>query len=258
MLLAGAALARRIEAAEAAIGRGCAEGQPGTAILETGGGIAVFQGAESPLTRVVGLGLNGPVREADLQALESFFRTRGASVTIDVCPLADAGLLEWLAAHSYRISEFNNVLVKPLTGVERLPAPRVRKAALDQSELWSHTVGYGFFEQPELTDEEMDVGRGIFSMPGALCYLTSTGAGEDAGGGAMAICGGLATLFADSTIPRFRRQGLHGELIAARVNDATAAGCDLAAVSTLPGSGSQRNYERMGFCVVYTKATLVG
>ena len=48
----------------------------------------------------------------------------------------------------------------------------------------------------------------------------------------------------------------HRELIAARVNEALAQGCDLATASTLPGSGSQRNYERMGFEVVYTRVTL--
>ena len=48
------------------------------------------------------------------------------------------------------------------------------------------------------------------------------------------------------------------ELIAARLNEALARGCDLATASTLPGSGSQRNYERMDFQVVYTKVTMVG
>ena len=63
-------------------------------------------------------------------------------------------------------------------------------------------------------------------------------------------------LFADSTIARHRRRGLHHELIAARLNEALAQGCDLATASTLPGSGSQRNYERLGFEVVYTRVTL--
>jgi GNAT superfamily N-acetyltransferase len=104
----------------------------------------------------------------------------------------------------------------------------------------------------------MDVGRAIFWMPGAHCYLACTETGESAGGGAMAICGGLASLFADSTVPRFRSRGLHRELIAARIHEAVALGCELATASTLPGSQSQRNYERMGFQVVYTKITLVG
>lgn len=256
MIFAGEALARRVEAAEAAIARGCAEHQPDSAILEMGGGIAVFQGAESPLTQAVGLGLNGPVPEADLDALEAFFRSRGARVSIDLCPLADAGLVNLLANRGYQAAEFNNVLVRPLDGLEITLTPRVRRAVASEADLWAHTVGHGFFEQPELTDEEMDVGRAIFSMPGALCFLTASESGENTGGGAMATCGGLATLFADSTIPRFRGQGLQRELIATRLHEAAALGCDLAAATTLPGSGSQRNYERMGFRVAYTKVVL--
>ena len=61
-------------------------------------------------------------------------------------------------------------------------------------------MGRGFFDQGELTTEEMDVGRAIFAMPGALCYLAASSTGEPAGGAAAAIYGGLATLFADSTI----------------------------------------------------------
>jgi hypothetical protein len=33
-----------------------------------------------------------------------------------------------------------------------------------------------------------------------------------------------------------------------------AEGCDLAGASVAPGSVSQRNYERLGFQVAYTKA----
>jgi GNAT superfamily N-acetyltransferase len=54
----------------------------------------------------------------------------------------------------------------------------------------------------------------------------------------------------------FRRRGLHGELIAARLNEALVHGCHLATAGTRPGSTSQRNYERLGFEVVYTKVTL--
>jgi GNAT superfamily N-acetyltransferase len=68
----------------------------------------------------------------------------------------------------------------------------------------------------------------------------------------------LAALFADSTIAQYRRTGFHAELISARLNEALAQGCDLATASTLPGSGSQRNYERLGFEVVYTRVSLTG
>ena len=135
--------------------------------------------------------------------------------------------------------------------------PRVRRVLPDETDLWSYTVGRGFFDQAELTTEEMDVGRAICAMPGRAVLPGRLVDGEPAGAAAEAIYGGLATLFADSTIAHFRRGGLHAELIAARLNEAMAQGCELATASTLPGSGSQRNYERLGFEVVYTRVTLV-
>jgi GNAT superfamily N-acetyltransferase len=257
MVYADAALARRIEAAEAAGARACAA-HPGTAMLDVAGGCAIFAGADSPLTQAVGMGLNGPVSEPEIGGLEAFFRSRGARVAIDLCPLADPGLLETLAGRGYRLTEFNNVVVKRLAGAEIVLTPRVRRAVADEPDLWSYTVGVGFFDQPELTTGEMDVGRAIFAAPGALCYLAAADTGEAAGGAALAIHDGLATLFADSTIARFRRQGLHRELVSARLNEAIARGCDMATASMLPGSASQRNYERLGFEVIYTKVTLVG
>jgi GNAT superfamily N-acetyltransferase len=259
MIHADALLARRLEAAEAANARGCSSAPVGvvSATLEVAGGCAIFAGAESPLSHAVGIGLNGPVPGSELDAIEGFFRSRGSKVTIDLCPLADPGLLAALGDRGYRATEFSNVLVKRLAGTEMAFTPRVRRAIPGEGDLWSYTVGHGFFEQPHLTTEEMDVGRAIFDMPGAICYLAVNECGEPAGGGAAAMRDGLATLFADSALTRFRRQGFHRELIAARLNEALAQGCDLATASTLPGSTSQRNYERLGFEVVYTKVTLV-
>lgn len=252
-------LARRLEGAEAANARGCSSGPDGPpVVLDIAGGCAIFAGAESPLTQAVGIGLAGPVTEAEITTLEAFFRSRGARVVVDLCPLADGGLIEALGERGYRVTEFNNVLVKRMPGTEIVFTPRVRRATPGEVDLWSHTVGQGFFEQAELTAGEMNVGRAIFAMPGALCYLASGAAGEAAGGAAMAVHGGLATLFADTTVAGFRRQGLHRELIAARLNEAMAQGCDMAMAVTEAGSGSQRNYERSGFEVVYTKVTMAG
>ena len=254
MTFADRTLARRLEAAEAANARGCAPA--GAESQEIAGGCAIFAGADSPLTQAVGMGLAGPVSLAEIVALEAFFRSRGARVAIDLCPLADQAFTEALARRGYRITEFNNVLVKRLAGTEILFTPRIRRATADEMDVWSHTVGCGFFEQPDLTTEEMNVGRAIFGMPGAMCYLAAGDGGELAGGGAVAIRDGLATLFADSTLAAFRRRGLHRELIAARMNEAIAHGCDMATASTEAGSASQRNYERLGFEVVYTKVAL--
>jgi hypothetical protein len=83
MIYADTHLARRLEAAEAANARGC-NNQPGSAMLEVAGGFAIFVGIGSPLTQAVGIGLNGPVSEAEIQQLEQFFHSRGSRVSIDL------------------------------------------------------------------------------------------------------------------------------------------------------------------------------
>jgi GNAT superfamily N-acetyltransferase len=256
MIHADLALARRIERAEAENARGCTAAHPQAAAMAAAGGIAVFAGAESPLSRAVGMGLSGPVPEEELRSVEEFFRARSARPVIDLCPLVDPSLTELLLVRGYGVTEFDNVMVRRLAGIEMALTPRVRRGLADEVDLWSHTVGAGFFEHSELTTGEMDVGRAICAMPGAMWYLASLESGELAGGAAVAIHAGLATLFADSTIPAYRRRGIHRELISARLNEALAQGCDLATASAMPGSASQRNYERLGFEVAYTRLTM--
>ncbi len=262
MMHAGLELARRLEAAEARTGVACAEAHQrlspdvGAAVLEVAGGFAIFVGVHSPLTHAVALGMRGAVRADEVDRLEEFYRARGAGVSVELCPLADAGLVEILGKRGYRVTEFNNMLVRPLAGAEVAPAQAVvRVASADEELLWTRTVGRGFLEKDDLTAEEVDVGRAVWHMPGARCYLALSG-GRAAGAGVMAIGGGLAMLYADSTLLGFRGAGLQGELIRERLRAAMAEGCDLAAAATLPGSVSQRNYERIGFRVAYTKATL--
>jgi len=260
---AGLELARRLEAAEALNGVACAEAhqrlhpEQGAAVLNMGDGSAIFVGLESPLTHAVGLGMRGEVRADEMDRMEEFYRARGAAVSVDLCPLADASLVELLGARGYRATEFNNVLVRPLTGADFAPADtRVRLACADEKQLWARTVGRGFLEKDVLTPEEIDIGRAIWHMAGSRCYLALSG-DRAAAAGATTMRGGLATLFADGTMLGFRGAGLQGALIRERLRSAVEEGCDLATASTLPGSVSQRNYERNGFQVAYTKTILV-
>jgi hypothetical protein len=266
MIQAGLQLARRLEAADALNGVACAEASQrlnpglGAAVLEAAGGFALFVGVDSPLTHAVGIGMRGVVSADEMDRVEDFYGARNAPVSVDVCPLADASLLELLGARGYRVNEFNNVLVRALPGAEIGPAEgSVRLAGADdaaEEQIWTLTVGRGFLEKNDLTPEELDVGRTIWHMSGARCYLAESG-GRTAAAGAMSVEGGLATLFADSTVVGFRGAGWQGTLIRERLRAAAAEGCDLATAATMPGSVSQRNYERNGFQVAYTKAILV-
>ena len=53
-------------------------------------------------------------------------------------------------------------------------------------------------------------------------------------------------------------RGVQMALLQARLNTAREAGCDIAITLTTPGSASQRNVERAGFSLAYTRAIVKG
>jgi hypothetical protein len=249
------ALARRIEQAEAANGERCAAVQPGSAVAEFGGGRAVFVGVGSPLTHAIGVGLNGPVTPEELERLEAFFLSRGNPPVIDVCPLAHASLHEYVSERGYRVAEFNNQMVRTAGEVIPYAGVEVRPAVSGEEQLWARVLAQGFLDREEVNEEEIHVGRVLFRMAAARCYFALF-AGEPVSAAALAMERGVALLYADSTRAGWRGRGAHLALIAARLECARREGCDLATASVLPGSGSQRNYERLGFRVAYTKVVL--
>jgi hypothetical protein len=240
------ALARRIEAGEALNSSQCGES------IAVAGGYATFAGVGSPLTHAIGIGMNGPVSAGEFDRMEEFFRSRGVPVNLDYCPHTDYSLLELLGARGYRVVECNNVLAGPIAGGFDA---RVRMADPAEEPLWTRTMLRGFFGDRELNDIELDVGRRLMEMDCTTAWFGVVD-GKPVSAGAMNTRGKLALLFADSTLEEFRGQGFHLAVIRARLKHAASLGCDLATASTAPGSASQRNYERAGFRVVYTKLNM--
>ncbi len=264
--LADVALARRLERAEAL---GCVDyaramaalGTPGeTEVEPLAGGFMVFAGAGGPLSRAAGLGMTVPLTAADLDRVESFYARLGGPAQVDVCPYADRSLIDLLGARRYRISEFNNVLVRPLENSERQPPPpagiEIRAARPEEADVWSETVAAGFAGEDEVAPELIGVARPLFSLASGTPFIALVD-GYAAGGGILTLRDGLAGLFGTSTLPAFRNRGVQTALIRARLARAATAGALLAVCYTLPGTASQRNVERLGFRVAYTKLVMV-
>ena len=234
------ALACRLEAAEAAFGAELTEDR-----IWVAGGCAASLGPGSPLTHALGMGMNGPVEPADFDKLEAFYSERGAAPNIDLCPLADISMIELIGARGYRPVEFNNVLVRPITDEDSGGSLPDRAHDCEQ---WALTMSRCFFGEENIPDELMVASRALFNAKSSSSFLI----GDVAGCGFM-IQAGLATFYADGTRTMARGRGLQSALIRARIALSAELGCDLATASTLPGSQSQRNYERAGFRVAYTK-----
>lgn len=263
MIHADLHLARRLEAVWAAgaadFARTLAGWRPeaGACVEPVGGGYAVYAGVGSPFNRAAGVGLAGPVSPADLDQIEVFYRRRRAAPAVSVCPLADRSLVEGLGARGYRIRMFLNVHVRPLGQAPppaAAPGPPVTVVGPEAAHLWALTVSRGFAGCDDLAvpDGIADV---VARRLGVTCFLARV-QGLAAGGGAMSAQSGVAALFSASTRPGFRRQGVQTALLAARLAAAQDAGCDLATVETVPGSLSQRNAERAGFRVAYTRVIM--
>jgi len=78
-----------------------------------------------------------------------------------------------------------------------------------------------------------------------------------AGGASLRIADGVAQLCGAATLPEHRRRGVQTSLLAARLEEARRAACDVAVVTTQPGSKSQQNVQRRGFDLLYTRAVLL-
>jgi GNAT superfamily N-acetyltransferase len=259
-------LAQRLESADAADGSECAEAQatlnpdPGAAVISVAGGYAMFLGTASPLTHALAVGMHGPITADDLDQLEHFYTSRGAQVTIDVCPHADPSLTELLAARSYKISEFTNVLVRALAAGESFgacPPPfQIRRVEPDEEAAYTDVVVRGFFGRDYVSEEERKLGNVLFHMRGAHPHFALLD-GQPIAGGSVSVRCGVANCFADATLLPHRGRGAHTALIQARLAFAAEQGCDVITAGTTPGSVSQRHYERLGFQVAYTKTTMV-
>ena len=264
MLFADLALARRLETTDALAGVEFARAWArlnsfaGDVFLPVAGGYAGFGGIDSPLTQAFGLGLNGPVTEADMAAMEEFFRAHGSAVNIETCPLADPSLPKLLNERGYHPIEYSNVFVRELTEADSRAWPdptskvRVRRAGQDEAESYSILVTKSFFENVEIPQGLLDVFLSCFHAERAFFFLAEVD-GVAAGGGMMSVHQRVASLGGAGTLPEFRNRGVQQALLLARLAAAAESGCDLAMVATGPGSGSQRNVERQGFRVVYTR-----
>jgi uncharacterized protein len=264
MLHADMTLARRHERAAMAIeseyARSHAVMSPDfdVAVVPIADGVAIFAGVNSPMSQSTGLGLDGPVTEDDLEALEAVYHSRGAAARIVVCPLADDSLFSALNRRGYRLSEFEQVMIRALDDAPGpIASPGIEIVAIppDDGDRYIAAVGPNFTEDGILPPDLRDMMKAAMRMTYATSLLARVD-GKDAGGGSLLIHEGVAMLAGASTLPQFRNRGVQTTLLSERLRMARKAGCDLAVMGAKPGSASQRNAERRGFRVAYTKAVM--
>ena len=261
MRFADHALSQRLERAE---GHACAEyaearrrlyPESGAEWMEYAGTYAVFDGIDSPVTQSFGLGIFEELSAGTLDIIERFFLDHRAPALHEVSPLAGAAALNLIASRNYRPIEISNVLYRPVERPATAADGRIRAHLIgaQEGQLWAsiHAGGWSR-EHPELADFLLENGRISAARQPNLCFLAEM---EGRPGAAAVLCihEGVALLAGSATVPELRRHGLHRALVEARMRYAFDHGCDLAMMVAEPGSDSQRNAERKGFRVAYTR-----
>jgi hypothetical protein len=225
--------------------------------MEVSGTHSMFDTPDSPITQTFGLGMFARASASDLDRIEEFFTSRGAHVHHEISPFADASVWPLIARRHYEPFEFTSILCLDLQNV-KLPEPQsanglqVRLVTSDEADLYAETSARGWGHDPSSDDSLSALMRTSFAATGVSAFIVEK-EGCAIAAGSLNIQNGVALLAGACTIPEARRQGAQGLLLAARLKYAADAGCDLAAMGTLPGSESQRNAQRSGFQITYTR-----
>jgi GNAT superfamily N-acetyltransferase len=172
-----------------------------------------------------------------------------------VSPLAGVPTLDVLCARGYRPIEISSVLYQPLDqpAPPHVPGIAVRIVQPEEAGIWAQTGARGWIgEQPQLEGFLLEVLQLNAGRKDLLCFLAEID-GQPGAAGALSIHEGVALFAGAATVPELRRRGLQAALLEARLQCAFERGCDLAMMVAEAGSGSQRNAERQGFRVAYTR-----
>lgn len=255
-------LGRRLERAEGGIGvayvgvRRRLTPEVGAACVEIDGAYALFDGVDSLMNQSFAIGMTAPLTAASLDAYEGFFAGHGSAAQHEVSSLAGIDAWTLLAGRGYRPIDLSTVLVttldQPLAIAEQ-PGLRVRICAARDEDRWVAASMAGWSEWEEGAAQIETFARTTFANPAMHCFLVEDADGGALATGALGVIEGVALLAGASTVPAARGRGAQALLLAARLAEARRIDCELAMIAATPGSTSQRNAERNGFRVAYTR-----
>jgi len=174
---------------------------------------------------------------------------------LEVSPFAGTAALDLLCARNYRPCEISSVLYRPVERPSEMDPGQVRVRVIgpDESALWAETSARGWADQhPELMENLLQLSSVCAARADSPCFLAEYD-GAPGAAGVLCMHQGVALFGGSATVPLLRRRGLQAALLHQRMQHAFDHGCDLAMMVASPGSNSQRNAERIGFRIAYTR-----
>jgi hypothetical protein len=231
---------------------------------ELAGGCLAFCGPDVPLTRAIGVGTAGSVRDDELVSVESFYKSRNSAVRIVISERTDPWLPAKLKLRGYKAADYMQNWWLPLerrAPVSISPDIEIVPANLKQADLWIKTVAAGFLEKDSPV-EETKIPRRVLDTFYCLGFAEGSQRffakykGVIAGGGVLHTSGETASVRTTSCRIEHRNKGVQRALLAFRLAAAEKAGCRYAFSSTDKLGASSRNLRRFGFHALSTSFTM--
>ncbi|MCB1024978.1 MAG: GNAT family N-acetyltransferase [Acidobacteria bacterium] len=232
--------------------------QSGAEWIEVAGVYAMFDAIDSPATQTFGLGLFDEITDAEMDTIEAFFKERNTPVVHEVSPMADPAIIPLLNKRGYQPIEFSSVMYQEIDPANFSAQPQnsqinTRLINEDEVDFFAGISTNGWSEEmPEYAEQMLEFSRVGASADGALSFIAECNS-EPMATGTLYIYNGVAALAGASTIPSQRNKGAQTALLDARLRYAIENDCTITIISALPGSQSQRNAEKNGFRIAYTR-----
>jgi GNAT superfamily N-acetyltransferase len=174
----------------------------------------------------------------------------------EVSPLAGIATLDLLCTRGYRPIELSSVLQRPVARPAAKNHPdgiTVRVAGVEEAAVWVQINARGWGnDDPGLMDFLSAFGPVAFAREHTVNFIAELN-GQPGAAGGLSLHEGVALFAGAATVPEMRCRGLQAALLEARMRYAFEHGYELAMMVTEAGSQSQRNAERIGFRIAYTR-----
>lgn len=218
------------------------------------GGCSLFAG-NSPFSGTQGFGtITLEHHSARLSEIESFFAGHAYPSILSVASVVDPSI--WSLLQNYRIELLRNAYIcaPEASAIFTTQSYDIREAKTEaEITTWRQVVTDGFAgvarPEPDLCSKGQSVKKGNRLF---LAYSDN----QAVAASTLYLRNDYARLGGMTTLAEHRGQGWQKVMIAHRVDTALSAGCQFITSDTLPGNGSQRNLERMGFKVAYVRTIL--
>lgn len=259
-------IARRIEAADVQIGRMLVRASAAlypreeASFVDLRGGYYAT-GGESIAAEVVGMGLDGPVSDGELDRLMELLSARPAGASLRVASTAEPTLLPRLLMRGFSPVGTELCLARAVVLADKHAAATsgfsIQGLLPSRTTLWVSTVARalsGGREPPMDLERALRVSAAAEGFIGFFVVLGN----EVIGAGGMMCVADIASLFAHATNEYARRRGVQQALFRHSLAICADRGIDWAKLNVPPETATARNALRAGFTEVGTRTVLSG